>query len=215
MTDADGLPGTPRRDPGRPAASRIGDHDGGVSRRLLIRCRAGAVVLGTVGVVFLVFAAVRSWGMVSAGAALLATGLLTGGALLAWRARIWSAVTATTLPAEGEPDAIIGPPRALSPGVPSAPVKRKLGPSVVPIRRFDDPQPGGGALIVHARADAATLAADNEVEIWQIGPGAVVGPAAPYATEPEKKGATGGRFVIRRSQDGMIFLATSRLTDTW
>jgi len=214
MTDADGLPGTPRGDRAGPATNRIGDRDGGVSRRLLIRIRTGAGVLGIVGVAFLLIAAIQPWGLVSAGSALVAVGLLTGCVLLARRARIWSAMADTTLPAAAAADAIIGTPRALSPGVPNAPVKRKLGAMVVPIHRFDGPQPGGGALIVHTRVDAAALAADDEVEIWLVGPRGLLGESAGLPLDTEKDSVT-GRFVIRRTNDGTIFLATSRFTDTW
>jgi len=214
MTDADGLSGTPPGDPGRPAGGRIGDSDGGVSHRLLVRCRTGAAVLGIIGAAFLLIAAIRSWGMVSAGLALVAMGLLAGGVLLAVRARIWSVLADSALPPVAGADAIVGAPRALSPGAPHAPLKRKLGAMVVPIHRYAGPQPGGGALIVHARADATALAADDEVEIWQAGPRGVQGEPNGLGPEPEKTSAS-GRFVIRRTRDGTVFLATSRLADTW
>jgi hypothetical protein len=146
--------------------------------------------------------------------ALIAVGMLAFGLLLAVRARTWSALADTTLPPVGEADAIIGAPRALSPVAPHAPLKRKLGALVVPIHRYDGPQPGGGALIVHARADATALAVEDEVEIWPAGPRGVQGkPAGLRATS--EKDAVGGRFVIRRTRDAMVFLATSKLTDTW
>jgi len=214
MTDADGLPGVPPGGDAGPATTRIGDRDGGVSRRLRLRLRTGAAVLGSVGATFLLIAAIRSWGMVSAGLVLVAAGLLTGCVLLARRARLWSALADTTLPAFAGADAIIGAPRTLSPGVPNAPVKRKLGAIVVPIHRFDGPQPGGGALIVHARADAAALAADDEVQIWLVGSNGTLGEPAPLPAEAAKT-AVGGRFLILRIHDGMVFLATSKVTDTW
>jgi hypothetical protein len=214
MTDADGLAAAPRGDPGLPSGSRIGDSDDGVCHRLLVRCRTGAGVLGLLGAAFLLIAAIRSWGMVSAGFALVAVGLLAGGALLAVRARTWSVVADITLPPVAIADAIIGAPRALSLGAPQAPLKRKLAAVVVPIHRFDGPQPGGGALIVHARADGAVLAVDDEVEIWPAGPRGVQAKPAGLNRTSEKE-VVGGRFVIRRTRDGMVFLATSKLTDTW
>ena len=181
---------------------------------MLVRCRTGAAVLGIIGAAFLLIAAIRSWGMVSAGLALVAMGLLAGGVLLAVRARIWSVLADSALPPVAGADAIVGAPRALSPGAPHAPLKRKLGAMVVPIHRYAGPQPGGGALIVHARADATALAADDEVEIWQAGPRGVQGEPNGLGPEPEKTSAS-GRFVIRRTRDGTVFLATSRLADTW
>ena len=214
MTDADGLPGTPRGDPGPPARSSIGDSDGGVCQRLLVRCRTGAAVLVLLGAAFLLIAATRSSGMVSAGLALIAVGLLAGGALLAVRARIWSVVADTTLPPVAIADAIIGAPRTLSPGAPHAPLKRKLAALVVPIHRYNGSQPGGGALIVHARADGKGLAVDDEVEIWPASLHGVQAEPAGLGPASEKE-VVGKRFVIRRTRDGMVFLATSKLTDTW
>jgi len=214
MTDADGLPGVPPGGDAGSAATRIGDRDGGVSRRLLVRLRTGAAVLGLLGAAFLLIAAIRPWGMVSAGLVLVAASLLTASVLLALRARLWSVLADTTPPALAGAEAIIGAPRALSPGVPNAPVKRKLGAVVVPIHRFDGPQPGGGALIVHARTDAAALKADDEVQIWLVGSNGIRGEPATLPSEAGNA-AVGGRFLIRRSHDGMIFLATSKVTDTW
>jgi hypothetical protein len=171
-------------------------------------------VLGVVGAAFLLIAAIRSWGIVSAGLVLVSAGLLTASVLLALRARLWSVLADTTPPALAGAEAIIGAPRALSPGVPNAPVKRKLGAVVVPIHRFDGPQPGGGALIVHARADAAVLKADDEVQIWLVGSDGKLGEPATLPAQAEKA-AFGGRFLIRRVHDGMIFLATSKVTDIW
>jgi hypothetical protein len=174
-------------------------------------------VLGTIGAALLLIAAIRSWGMVSAGLALVAIGFLTAGALLALRARIWSVLADTTLPPVAGAGAITGAPRALSPGAPHAPLKRKLGALVVPIHRYDGPQPGGGALIVHARTDGAALAADDEVELWPVGPNGVIGEPSGLTSDAEtaEKASIGGRFVIRRTRDGEVFLATSKLTDTW
>ena len=179
----------------------IADHDGGVARRLTTRCRITASVLLLIAAVAVVLGAVRAWTAPSAIAVLLAAGALGGSALLFRRARMWSSVAAGPLPDVVTSAAIVGPSQPLSPGLRGAPVKRRLGATVIPIRTVVDPQPGGGALLVHARADGLQLAAGDQVRVSRAPLGA--------------RSATSGRFVLRRPRDDAVFLATTRLFDTW
>ena len=106
-------------------------------------------------------------------------------------------------------------------------MQRKVGAVVVPIRLPAGPQPGGGALIVHGRRDGVTVAASDAVLVWAVARGALVSPpgtaertATTPAGRPLNPGDTGNacsarRFVMYRERDGAVFLATSRLTDTW
>jgi hypothetical protein len=216
MTDPGGTLGTPSDEPFWPAAVKIADRDGGVSRRLLMRCRIAGSAVGLVGLLLLVAAALRPWNTLSAGLVLVATLVLIGATLLICRARIWSAVAGWVLPAGTGFDAIVGAPRRLSPGVPGAPVKRRFGALVVPIHRASGPQPGQGALIVHARADQTTLAERDAVRLWRVD---ARSSAPPTVAETPVSGAqnqsVGGRFVLVRIRDGAVFLATTRLSDTW
>jgi len=176
------------------AAPTVGNRDGGVSARLIGRCRIAACLATAVGGCFLLVAALRSWDIGSAVLTMVAAGALAGAAVLARRARLWRRISPTPIvTASGRP-ATIGQPRPLSPGRPGAQLNRKLGAVVVPIRVPVGPQPGGGALVVHARRDAVALAAGDAALVWAVGQ---------------------RRFVLYRETDEAVFLATTRLTDTW
>jgi hypothetical protein len=225
MTDPseDAEPAAPAGSP----ASTIADHDGGVARRLTTRCRIAAAVLLVFAVGCLLIGLLNDLTTSTALLLLLAAGAVAWGAMLLRRAALWSSVAASPLPSSpGMPssrgiDAVVGPPKRLSPGVPGAPVKRRLGAKVVPIHAEVDPQPGGGALVVHARADGLELVAGDGVEAWPA-PGVAIGSAepagpgaaAPALDRPLAKGPS-GRWVLYRAADGAVFLATTRLSDTW
>lgn len=211
MTDADRTSDTSGSPSG--SAPLIGDRDGEVSRRLTVRCRLAASTLGVLGASLVVVPVFRSWSMVSAGLTCVAVVVLSGAGLLAIRARTWSAVGRSVVPADGGADAIVGPPRPLSPGLPGAPVKRKFGASVVPVHQDQGRQPGAGALIVHARMDLLALANRDAVKLWHVGSGVLAPPGEPRPGPA--RASVGGRFVLIRERDGAVFLATTRLTDTW
>jgi hypothetical protein len=218
-----------------PRRPLIGGLDGGVSRRLVRRCRTAASILLAVGAALLLVVAVAPWGVVPAVLTLAAGALLTGCVLLLRRGALWSAVARSPLPVTasgtsgvevaGTPSpagtanppeapattASIGPPRQLSPGLAGAPVKRRLSSVVVPVHVGDGPSPGGGALIVHARADGAHLSERDTVQIWLAGTAGPTGLPAPGSGARSVR----GRFVLYRADDDNVFLATTRLTDTW
>ena len=170
MTDPsdDAEPAAPAGSP----APTIADHDGGVARRLTTRCRIAASVLLVFAVGCLLIGVLNDFTDSTALLLLLAAGAVAWGAMLLRRAALWSSVAASPLPSSpGMPsspgiEAVVGPPKRLSPGVPGAPVKRRLGAKVVPIHAEVDPQPGGGALVVHARADGLELVAGDGVRAW-------------------------------------------------
>ncbi len=206
-------PGNP---PGRADAAPISACDGGVTRRLTVRCRIAGSVLLVAGATALLVAVLRSWDLVSAVLTILAAGAVTGAVILAVRARMWARIGASPMSAAAGVPATIGRPRPLSPGRPGAPLRRRLGASVVPVRAASDPQPGGGALVVHARTptgeEAIALAEADAVRIWPVGGTGLGSPRPPSGRSTR---ATRGRFVIHRQSDGAVFLATTRLTDTW
>jgi hypothetical protein len=110
--------------------------------------------------------------------------------------------------------ATIGPTRRLSPGAAGTPVKRRLNSAVVPIYTDDGPAPGDGALVIHARADGAVLSEGDTVLVWLAGKKGLT--ALPVTASAGPNAApVRGRFVLYRQSDGEIFLATTRLTDTW
>ncbi len=231
MTDpSDDDPGRDSTVPSVPPDSpnpTIADRDGGVARRLTTRCRMAAAVLLVIAGGFLLIVVLTELTAATALLLLLAAGALAWGVMLVRRAGLWSSVAASPLPRSAGAKAVVGPPKRLSPGVPGAPVKRRLGAKVVPIHAEVDPQPGCGALVVHARADALELVAGDDVQAWPaarvaVGPTRSEGPAgladpggpAPSLGRSSAKGPS-GRWVLYRADDGAVFLATTRLSDTW
>ena len=170
-------------------------------------------MLATVGGSVLVLAGLRSWDMVSAMSILLAAAALAGAALLVRRAGLWSSIARFRV-ADGGRLATVGPPRPLSPGLAGAPIRRRVGGAVIPIASADGPPPGGGALVVHGRSDGAALVAGDAVRCWRVVRGSLETSAA-HDDPDEKPDSGGGRFVLRRGSDSAVFLATTRLTDTW
>ena len=219
--------GTPDREPkpdpgpgsGRESAgdltpgSTIGEADGGVSRRVARRCRIAGSMLAAVGGSVLVLAGLRSWDMVSAMSTLLAAAALAGAALLVKRAGLWSSI-ARSRPTDGGRLATVGALRPLSPGRAGAPIRRRIGAAVVRIASTDGPPPGGGALVVHGRFDGVALVAGDTVRCWRAVRGGLETSAA-HDDPAETPDSGGGRFVLRRGSDSAVFLATTRLTDTW
>jgi len=214
------------------SAPTIGDRDGGVALRLGRRCRLAASILLVVGAVLLLVAALTNWGLIPAVLAVFGGALVLGAVPLARRASLWTATRQSPLPpplslATARPavtggsaslprTATVGPSRPLSPGRPGAPVSRRLGAAVVPVLVDDGPAPGGGALIVHARGDAEALADGDVVRVLAVGQrGPVMADAASMGLDHVEKPVTTGRFVLIRDTDGQVFLATTRLTDTW
>jgi hypothetical protein len=213
----------------------IGTLDGGVSRRLVRRCRVTAAILLSVGAALLLVVAVAPSGAVSALLVLLAATVLGGSVQLLRRATLWTGVAGSMLPESARnaspqprnsahhganvPPSIpglsttVGPARPLSPSVASGPIKRRLGSAVVPIYADDGPSPGDGALVVHARADGMVLTEGDTVLVWRAGNGGLS--ALPETVEGARPASARGRFVLSRESDGEVFLATTRLTDTW
>ena len=222
----------------------VGVLDGGVSRRLIHRCRTAASILLAVGTTLLLIVALAPWGVISAVLAMAAGTALVGSLLLLRRAGLWSKVADSLLPAAApesasafrtrepapffvpdtsarsdepaQPGAVatIGPPRQLSPGVPSAPVKRRLNTAVVPIYADDGPSPGDGALVIHARADGKILTEGDTVLVWFARNTGLTSLPAKIDVG-RRPSSVRGRFVLFREADAEVFLATTRLTDTW
>jgi hypothetical protein len=218
----------------------IGTLDGGVSRRLVRRCRTAAGVLLATGAALLLVLPVAPSGAISALLILSAGTVLVGSVLLLRRGTLWTEAARSVLPGSAGTvlsgsalpqlrdsvqsrassyaipgaSAVIGPPRLLSPGLASAPVKRRLGSAVVPLYVDDGPSPGDGALVVHARADGIVLTEGDTVLVWRAGTGGLASlPRAAEGTPPV--GSVRGRFVLCRESDAEVFLATTRLADTW
>ena len=216
--DADpALAGMAANVPAGSSGPTIADRDGGVARRLIMRCRIAASVLLAIAVLFLLVGVLRTWSLSSALFVLLAVGALAWATTLSRRARLWSSVALAPISGVVGREATAGPPKRLSPGIPGAPMKRRLGATVVPIHTAVDPQPGGGALVVHARADRIALTGGDEV---RLSPAARVGvgssPPVPGSADTNQiEIITSGRFVLYRVSDGAVFLATTRLSDTW
>ncbi len=207
--DDDGDP-TPDERPDlaeRNVARRDGGNDGGVLRRLVRRSGTGAAVLEIIGLVLIAAAFLLPWGLVTGTAALVAVALLAIGAVLAVRATFWSRLANSREPLEGGAVGVVGPVKALSPTRPGAPLRRKLTATVVPIAVRGGPQPGGGALLVHARSDGIALAEGDDIEVWRAAR------TGPQALPAEGQKPVSGRFILRRDADGVVFYATSRLTD--
>ncbi len=192
----------------------VGDVDGGVSHRLVRRCRTAALILLAVAASLLLVVAFTPWNAVSALATVAAGILLLGSALLVKRSALWSAAARSPIPKPEPADqsaaaatmSTIGPARLMSPGLAGAPVKRRLKSSVVPIYSADGQSPGGGALVVHARSDGIAVVEGDSVRAWRVGTAGL---------ESLGEAADGGRFVLYRDTDDAAFLATTRLTDTW
>jgi hypothetical protein len=204
--------------PGGSPTTTIADHDGGVARRLTTRCRIAAAALLVIAGGSLLVGVLNELTVATALLLLLAAGGCAWGAMLLRRAGLWSSVAAAALPSSPGVPAAIGPPKRLSPGIPGAPVRRRLGAKVVPIHADVDRQPGDGALVVHARADGLELVAGDIVQAWTaarvaLGSAAPAGPDRAAPARPEKGGS--GRWVLCRAGDGAVFLATTHLADTW
>ena len=183
--------------------------DGGVTRRLARRSRTAAVVLAVVGAAVIVVALLLPSGIVTVTAALLGVCAVGVGAVIGTRATLWMGMTKVPVAVKGGATAVVGAATALSPVRPGAPVHRKLGAAVIPFRVLDGPQPGGGALLVHARADGVTLAPGDRIQVWRVtrsGPEPI--PVSDSAT-------VRGRFALRRELDGAVFLGTTKLTDVF
>lgn len=215
----------------------IGVLDGDVSRRLVRRCRTAASILLAIGIGFLLLVAATPWGVISVLVALASGALIVGAFLLLRRGALWSQVAGSELPvvtlgfagtappveqpeldSAGPPvpwvPATIGPPRQLSPGLAGAPVKRRLSSSVVPVYADAGPSPGDGALVVHARADGNLLTEGDRVLVWPAAKG-LLGSLSAAAEAGATAPSVRGRFVLYRETDSQVFLATTRLTDTW
>jgi hypothetical protein len=208
------------------APPTVAHRDGGVARRLTTRCRIAAAVLLVVAGCGLLIGLLTD-ATVSTLLFAIAAGAVLWAAVLVRRAGLWSSIAGSVLPSTLGAEAVVGPTKRLSPGIPGAPVKRRLGASVVPIHAQVDPQPGGGALVVHARADGLELIAGDHVQVWPATRGGLglaasasasasagVRRSAPGARGPETKIAS-GRWVLVRATDGVVFLATTRVSDTW
>ncbi len=186
----------------------VQDDDGGVSRRLARRFRIGAAVMLLVGAVLLLVGVLRPPSLPTVLAMMVGLAAVGIGAVLVVRTLLWAGMTTAPVPASGGARGVIGAANALSPVRPGAPTRRKLGALIVPIRVTDGPQPGGGALLIHARADGLAPVADDAVRVWRAGR------AGPESLAPgETSGAVRGRFLLRRESDGAVFLGTTRLTD--
>jgi hypothetical protein len=213
----------PSRETAAPGSSAptVADRDGGVARRLTTRCRIAASALLVIAGGCLLIGLLNDLTASTALLLLLAAGGWAWGVMLLRRAGLWSSVAAAPLPSSAGAEAAIGPPKRLSPGIPGAPVKRRLGAKVVPIHSDVGPQPGGGALMVHARADGLELVAGDVVRAWtaaRVGLGAVqpADPDGPAQARPSTAAKGGsGRWVLCRASDSAVFLATTHLADTW
>ena len=182
--------------------------DGGVLRRLARRPRTAAAVLILAGAALLVVALLLPPRLLTVLAALLAVAAIAVGAVLTVRASWWAAVGRVQIPVAGGAPGVIGPTTPLSPVRPGAPIRRRLGAAVVPIRVMDGPQPGGGALLIHARQDGVTLVGGDQVQVWRAARGGLEQPLV-----FDGSADVSGRFVLRRNSDRAVFLGTTRLTD--
>jgi len=186
----------------------VGGRDGGVSARLARRSRVAAVTMLLAAGSCLLATMIRDWDPTSAVLAAVVVGGIIGFPPLWRRGGLWTAVTDSILPPGSGSPAVTGQPRPLSPRPAGSPLRRRFGALVVPLRARSGPTPGNGALIVHGRADAAAPAADEQIRVLAIGPGRppiVAGTRLPAS----------GRFLLLRERDGLVFVATTRLTDIW
>ncbi len=186
---------------------RIADLDGGVCRRLTTRARITSGAGMIIGTVLIVVAAIRCWDLASAALALLGLGAVMIAAVAGQRARIWSASGSSPLSAASGRTATAGPPRPLFGSNPGDPLRRRLGAVVVPIHGSGGESPGGGALIVHARSDQMSLADGDPVQVCRLGRTGTLAGGVDLAGP--------GRVVLQRVSDGVVFLGSTHLTDTW
>ncbi|MGS0688813.1 hypothetical protein ACVBEQ_27305 [Nakamurella sp. GG22] len=217
--DGDGPPGEAAGAPPGPVPA-VGTSDGGVSRRVSRRCRTAAAAASVLAGACLLVAAVRPQDLVSGVLVLLAAAAVLTAAVLVRRSALWTSIASATLPTATGQSGTVGAPQPLSPPKPGAPLRRRIGAWVVPVHATDGPQPGAGALVVHARTDGITLTAGDRVRIWRAGRAGAepVAAGASQTSAPAGDGeipAVTGRFVLRRESDGEVFLGTTRLTDTW
>jgi hypothetical protein len=211
--------GAPHPDPGftGPAApnsgaangdDRVGSRDGGVTIRLSRRCLVAAAILLGVAVLCLLPVALRDWGAQSAVPALVAVLAIVGGVIMWRRWALWTAVAGAAVPPGLGSAATTGGPRALSPRPTGWPIKRRFGALVLPLRAESGATPGNGAVIVHARADGAAPAAGDRLRVVPI---ARRGDPLVAGTDPR----AAVRVLLLRDSDGALFVATTRVTDTW
>lgn len=187
---------------------QVGGRDGGVTTRLARRCLAAAAILIGVAALCLLLVALRDWDVPSALLALVALPAIAGGVIL-WRRRaLWTSVSRAVLGTGLGMNATTGDPRPLSPSRNGSPFKRRLGALVLPLRADSGPTPGDGALIVHTRADGVAPAAGDRLRVVPIARG---GDPVAAGTDPR----TAIRVLLVRDSDGTVFVATTRVTDTW
>ena len=147
----------------------VGSRDGGVSRRVSGRCRTAAAAASVLAGACLLVSAVRSWDLIGGILVLLAVVAVMAAAVLIRRAALWTATASARLPASAGRIATVGKPQPLSLRKPGAPLRRRVGAFVVPVHAAVGPQPGAGALVVHARADGIGLVEGDRVRIWRAG----------------------------------------------
>ena len=187
---------------------RVGGQDGGVTTRLAGRSLAAAAVLIGLAALCVLTVALRQWDVPSAVLALVALLAMVGGVVMWRRWALWTSVARAALPAGLGMPAITGDPRPLSPRRSRSPIKRRLGAVVLPLRADSGPTPGDGALIVHARADGAAPADGDRLRVVPI-----AGPGNPITAGTDPRAAV--RVLLLRDSDGTVFVATTRVTDTW
>ena len=197
-------------DPGidRGADDRVGSRDGGVTARLSRRCRIAAAALLGVAAACLLPVVLRGWDPLSGVLALVALVALLGGVAMWRRWALWTAVAGARVPVGPWITATTGDPRALSPHPTGSPIKRRYGAVVLPLRADSGPTPGDGALIVHARADGAAPAAGDRLRVVPV-----ARRGDPFAAASDAPSAV--RVLLLRDSDGAVFVATTRVTDTW
>lgn len=188
--------------------NRVGRRDGGVTTRLSRRCLIAAAILLGVATLCLLPVALRDWGAQSAVLTLLALVAMVGAVIMWRRWALWSSVAGATVPPGLGFAAIAGDPRGLSPRPAGWPIKRRFGALVLPLRAESGPTPGDGALIVHARADGAAPAAGDRLRVVPI-----ARRGDPVAAETDSRAAV--HVLLMRDCDGTLFVATTRVTDTW
>ena len=179
-----------------------------MTTRLSRRCLTAAAILLGVAVLCLLPVALRGWDALSAVLALVALMAIVGGVTMWRRWALWTAVAGASLPTGLGFPATTGDPRALSPRPNGWPIKRRLGALVLPLRAESGATPGDGALIVHARTDGAAPAAGDRLRVVPI---ARRGDPVAAGTDPR----AAVRVLLVRDADGTLFVATTRVTDTW
>ena len=179
-----------------------------MTTRLARRCLVAAAILLGVAALCLLPVALRNWDARSAALGLMVVVAMVGAVIMWRRWALWTSVATATLPPGLGFAATTGAPRALSPRPTGWPIKRRFGASVLPLRADSGATPGDGALIVHARADGNAPVADDRLRVVPIarGGGLVAAGIDPLAAV---------RVLLVRDSDGMLFVATTRVTDTW